>query len=103
MSDFDCQALHDLPVKYANLESRVSTLERDMEEIRTDLKSFRDETRNGVAGIQAMLQNVTTGALNSMPAWAAQSMKNQSTLIGVLAGVSGSLLAALVAVWTHVG
>ena len=98
MPDLD---LRDLQVKHANLESRVTVLERDMEQIKDDLKEFRDDTRTALANIQLSLQNVVTGALNSMPPWAAQSMRNQATMLGVLGGVSAGLIAGIIALWVH--
>lgn len=86
----------NLPMLHALLEQRVSVLEQDMSEIRRDLGEFRGETQKELKSVNDSLKNVVTGALNSMPQWAAQSLRTHSMVVGGLGGLCCALVAVVI-------
>ncbi|MDE3023004.1 MAG: hypothetical protein KGI54_14290 [Pseudomonadota bacterium] len=94
--------IKELQTAHMSLDARVRILEGDMEEIRTELRGLRENSQANFNNIQTSLQNVVTNALNSMPQWAAQSMKTQSTIIGLLGGMCAALFTGCIVLWLHV-
>ncbi len=87
-----------LETKHSAIESRTVILENDMREIKVTLGELRSETKDGLQQVRNDLSSglgtVVTGALDSMPKWAATRVMTSSLVMGA----AGTLILTLVTV-----
>lgn len=78
-----------------DLRRQVGRLEADMAELRQELAEMRTDMTTGFSEIKQALADVVTGALNSMPQWAASTLRTHSMLVGALGGLLAAAVSAL--------
>lgn len=97
------------------LETRADVTDRVIAEMNQDIKDLRAsvdrtdghitdarlEIRDSIADVKKTLGDVTTGALTSIPQWAAERNQSLNTWVGVLGGIAGILAIFCVYLLTH--
>jgi len=80
---------------HRQLDSRILTLEQNIESFREEIQNMRNESRNDMQDVKKTMTDVIIGAQNAQPEWAARDSKRVYTTNGILIGVIVSLIGVL--------
>jgi len=85
----------------ANMTQDIRELRESIERTDGHVTESRMEMRDGIADVKKTLGEVLSGALNSLPQWAAQQNQNMTIWVGILGGIAGVLAVFLVYLLAH--